>query len=129
MPRHNGARFFNPEPFRQDMVRPFYEEDEKSNVVANHLVASPELFQFIPNAFTFTILRSIPSLYESTFEYFKTSTKAFKTAKTIDEFYSSPEDFYSPGSHYNEYTKNHMGKGSFFNLYFVKKYEKPKKSA
>jgi len=108
MPRHNGARFFNPEPFRPDMVRPFYEEDEKSNVIANHLVASPELFQFIPDAFTFTILRSIPSLYESTFEYFKTSTKAFKSSKNIDEFYSSPEDFYSPGSHYNEYTKNHM---------------------
>ena len=111
MPRHNGARFFNPEPFRPDMVRPFYEKDEQSNVIANHLVASSELFKFIPDAFTFTILRSIPSLYESTFEYFKTSTKAFKIAQNIDEFYSNAEDFYSPGSHYNEYTRNHMGKG------------------
>ena len=112
MPRHNGARFFNPEPFRPDMVRPFYDEDEQPNVIANHLVASSELFDFIPDAFTFTILRSVPSLYESTFEYFKTSTKAFENAGNIDTFYSKPEEFYSPGSHYNEYTRNHMGKGS-----------------
>ncbi|CAG5091176.1 Oidioi.mRNA.OKI2018_I69.PAR.g12901.t1.cds [Oikopleura dioica] len=108
MPRHNGARFFNPEPFSPDMVRPFYDEDEQPNVIANHLVASPELFNFIPDAFTFTILRSVPSLYESTFEYFKTSTKAFKNAGNIDAFYSNPKEFYAPGSHYNEYTRNHM---------------------
>ena len=117
MPRHNGARFYNPEPFRPDMVRPFYEEDEQPNVIANHLVASPELFVFIPDAFTFTILRSVPSLYESTFEYFKTSTKAFKNAENIDTFYSNPEQFYSPGSHYNEYTRNHMGKGFFISIF------------
>ena len=116
MPRHNGARFFNPEPFREDMVRPFYEKDERANVVANHLVASPELFQFIPGAFTFTILRSIPDLYESTFEYFKTSTEAYKRSQNIDDFYASPEEFYNPGSHYNEYTRNHMGKGCFLYL-------------
>ncbi|CBY32985.1 unnamed protein product [Oikopleura dioica] len=108
MPRNNGGRFFTPEPFRPDMVRPFFNEDQKPNVVASHFVASEELFDYIPDAFTFTILKSLPSLYVSTFDYLKNLTTAFATAKNIDNFYSTPEVFFNPGTPFNVYTRNHM---------------------
>jgi len=41
-----------------------------------------------------TILRSIPSLYESSFGYFKNEVKEYKNAPSLTEFYSNPNLFY-----------------------------------
>ena len=41
-----------------------------------------------------TILRSTPSLYESSFGYFKNEVKEYKNAPSLTEFYSNPNLFY-----------------------------------
>ena len=41
-----------------------------------------------------TIVRSIPSLYESNFGYFFHRTKEFEKAETLENFYSDPKKYF-----------------------------------
>lgn len=65
----------------------------------------------IPDAKKITIIRSIPSLYESSFGYFNNQVSAFKKAKTYENFAKTPEKFYDKGKNNNGwelFAKNHM---------------------
>ena len=42
-----------------------------------------------------TIVRSIPSLYESNFGYFYHRTKEFEQAKTLENFYTEPTKYFN----------------------------------
>ena len=53
----------------------------------------------IPSAKLITIVRSIPSLYESNFGYFYNVTKEFENAKTLANFYSNPEKYFDPAKY------------------------------
>ena len=68
MPKNNGNRFNFPRPFKKSMIKEFH-DGEKPVIIANHLRASPELYKSFPDAKRITILRDIPALYESSFEY------------------------------------------------------------
>ena len=50
----------------------------------------------IPGSKLITIVRSIPSLYESSFGYFRNEVREYKAAKTIDSFYADPKKWYNP---------------------------------
>ena len=62
----------------------------------------------IPGGKRISIVRSIPSLYESTFNYIPTET--FKKAHTFHAFAMSPADFYDYNStkDYQHFAKNHL---------------------
>ena len=52
------------------------------------------IFSVIPGAKLITIVRSIPSLYESNFGYFFHRTKEFEKAETLENFYSDPKKYF-----------------------------------
>ena len=68
--------------FTKGMLKPF-PDNEKPAIIANHLRASPELYSSFPGAKKITILRDVPSLYESSFGYFKKITKPYIKARYI----------------------------------------------
>ena len=69
-------------------------------------------FQFlvIPGSKLITIVRSIPSLYESSFGYFLNEVREYKAAKTIDSFYSDPKKWYNPSRRnaLSQFAHNHL---------------------
>jgi len=105
MPASNQNRFDYPHRFTLDMVKPL---DRPINIIANHLRASSKLSKLIPGGKRISIVRSIPSLYESTFNYIPTET--FKKAHTFHDFAMSPGDFYDYNStkDYQHFAKNHL---------------------
>lgn len=108
LPKNNGNRFSYPAKFSESMVKPI---DRKINIITNHLRASDHLKKVIPDAKKITIIRSIPSLYESSFGYFNNQVSAFKKAKTYENFAKTPEKFYDKGKNNNGwelFAKNHM---------------------
>ena len=69
----------------------------------------------IPGSKLITIVRSIPSLYESSFGYFINEVSEYKAAKTIESFYSDPEKWYpskwynpSRRASYSQFAHNHL---------------------
>ena len=56
--------------------------EEDADIIAQHLRASDELHDVIPDGKMITILRSIPSLYESTFGYMDKQCRIVLTKKT-----------------------------------------------
>ena len=58
-----------------------------------------------------TIIRSIPSLYQSTFEYMTSQVAAFKNAANFTEFAAAPQKYYKSAQNGNgreHFAKNHM---------------------
>ena len=64
----------------------------------------------IPGAKLITIVRSIPSLYESSFGYFLNEVKEYKAAKTINSFYSDTKKWYNPSQRNgnSQFAHNHL---------------------
>ena len=64
----------------------------------------------IPGSKLITIVRSIPSLYESSFEYFLNECREYKAAKTIDSFYSDPNKWYNKSRRNanSQFAHNHL---------------------
>ena len=94
LPKNNGNRFYWPQSFDKGMIKPFKNSTEPV-IIANHLRASQELFDTFPEAKKITILRDIPSLYESSFGYMKATSKPYIKAGTIEKFYENPMKFYN----------------------------------
>ena len=58
-----------------------------------------------------TIIRSIPSLYESTFGYMNTQVAAFGRASYFRAFAAAPEKYYDEnknGNGWEHFAKNHL---------------------
>ena len=58
-----------------------------------------------------TIIRSIPSLYESTFGYMNNEVAAFKKASNFHAFASAPDKFYDSNKNrdgWEHFAKSHM---------------------
>ena len=66
--------------------------------------------QLIPGAKLVTIVRSIPSLYESSFGYFGTVVDAYKRADNLETFYAKPNAYYrqSKNSKNSHFAHNHL---------------------
>ena len=64
----------------------------------------------IPGSKLITIVRSIPSLYESSFGYFLNECREYKAAKTIDSFYSDPKKWYNKSRRNanSQFAHNHL---------------------
>jgi len=64
----------------------------------------------IPGSKLITIVRSIPSLYESSFGYFINGVSEYKAAKTIESFYSDPEKWYNSSKRdvMSQFAHNHL---------------------
>ena len=64
----------------------------------------------IPDSKLITIVRSIPSLYESSFGYFLNECREYKAAKTIDSFYSDPKKWYNKSRRNanSQFAHNHL---------------------
>ena len=64
----------------------------------------------IPGSKLITIVRSIPSLYESSFGYFINQVSEYKAAKTIESFYSDPQKWYNPSRRdlSSQFAHNHL---------------------
>ena len=64
----------------------------------------------IPGAKLITIVRSIPSLYESSFGYFLNEVREYKEAKTIESFYSDPKKWFNPSKRngMSQFAHNHL---------------------
>ena len=64
----------------------------------------------IPGSKLITIVRSISSLYESSFGYFINEVSEYKAAKTIESFYSDPQKWYNPSRRdsYSQFAHNHL---------------------
>ena len=64
----------------------------------------------IPGSKLITIVRSIPSLYESSFGYFLNECREYKAAKTIDSFYSDPNKWYNKSRRNanSQFAHNHL---------------------
>ena len=52
-------------------------------------------FLVIPGAKLITIVRSVPSLYESSYGYFKNEVREYKNSPSLEDFYANPRAFYS----------------------------------
>ena len=67
-------------------------------------------FSVIPGAKLITIVRSIPSLYESSFGYFLNEVREYKEAKTIESFYSDPKKWFNPSKRngMSQFAHNHL---------------------
>ena len=94
LPKNNGNRFFYPQSFAKLMIKPF-DDGSEPVIIANHLRASPDLYETFPGAKRITILRDIPSLYESSFGYMKDLSRPYKKAGSIERFYENPMKFYN----------------------------------
>ncbi|CBY30723.1 unnamed protein product [Oikopleura dioica] len=94
LPKNSGNRFYYPQPFAKWMIKPFDDPSEPV-IIANHLRASPELYKTFQEAKKITILRDIPSLYESSFGYMKDLSKPYKKAGSIEKFYENPMKYYN----------------------------------
>ena len=55
-------------------------------------------------------MRSIPSLYESSFGYFLNEVREYKEAKTIETFYSDPKKWFNPSRRngMSQFAHNHL---------------------
>ena len=101
LPKNNGNRFYWPHPFKKEMIKPFDDFPETNSsvtfpaIIANHLRASQELYDTFPKAKKITIIRDIPSLYESSFGYMKATSAPYKKAGAIEKFYENPMSFYN----------------------------------
>ena len=94
------------------MIKPF-DDDSEPVIIANHLRAYPELYEAFPEAKRITILRDIPSLYESSFGYMKDLSRAYKKAGSIERFFENPMKFYNEenpaGTDGNDvFSRNHV---------------------
>ena len=80
-----------------------------------HSLCSILILQFhpilaIPGAKLITTVRSIPTLYESTFGYYFAYVKEYVKAKTLDTFFSNPKDYFhsSEVNNLSQYARNTM---------------------
>ena len=64
----------------------------------------------IPGAKLITIVRSIPTLYESTFGYYFAYVKEYIKAQTLNNFFSNPKDYFHPAeaNKLSQYARNTM---------------------
>ena len=69
------------------------QEYETKYVFADFLFMT--LFSVIPGAKLITIVRSVPSLYESSYGYFKNEVREYKNSPSLEDFYANPRAFYS----------------------------------
>ena len=80
--------------------------------MCSHAVANQNMRQLIPGAKLITIVRSIPSLYESSFGYFGNVVDAYKRASNLTEFYNEPSAFYNSNQssrhHNHHFAHNHL---------------------
>jgi hypothetical protein len=76
------------------MIKPF-DDGFEPVIIANHLRASPELYETFYGAKRITILRDISSLYESSFGYMKDLSRPYKKAGSIERFYENPTRFFN----------------------------------
>ena len=60
--------------------------EEDADIIAQHLRASDELHDVIPGGKMITILRSIPSLYESTFGYMDKQCRIVLTKNCFSKY-------------------------------------------
>ena len=68
------------------------------------------LFLAIPGAKLITTVRSIPTLYESTFGYYFAYVKEYIKAQTLNNFFSNPKDYFHPteANKLSQYARNTM---------------------
>jgi len=92
LPANSGSRFFYPRKFLKAMTKPNLDGSSPS-IIAHHLRASDQLFESYPESKFVTILRSIPSLYESSFSYFKSETAPYRDAQNMTAFFNDPRKF------------------------------------
>ncbi|CAG5103576.1 Oidioi.mRNA.OKI2018_I69.chr1.g834.t1.cds [Oikopleura dioica] len=112
MPVSDGNRFEYPYFFKTTFIKKL-PSGQKPRIIANHLRASRELYEIFPEAKRITILRDIPSLYESSFGYFRSITTPYRKAQSLEAFYSSPERFWNADEPYGNkgndvFARNHM---------------------
>ena len=64
----------------------------------------------IPGAKLITTVRSIPTLYESTFGYYFAYVKEYIKAQTLNNFFSNPKDYFHPAeaNKLSQYARNTM---------------------
>ena len=72
-----------------------------------------ELYETFPTAKRITILRDIPSLYESSFGYFRAFSRPYKNAESLENFFASPAKFFNSAEPYGKggndiFARNHM---------------------
>ena len=94
------------------MIKPF-DDGSEPVIIANHLRASPKLYETFPGAKRITILRDIPSLYESSFGYMKDLSAPYRKAGSIERFYENPMKFYNADDPVGEkgndvFARNHV---------------------
>merc|ERR1711990_1092145 len=99
LPSNSGARFSYPSPLRTYMIKEL-PNNEPVDILCHHSVSNKNMKSVIPGSKLITIVRSIPSLYESSFGYFINEVSEYKAAKTIESFYSDPQKWY-PSKWYN----------------------------
>ncbi|CBY30508.1 unnamed protein product [Oikopleura dioica] len=112
MPVNDGNRFEYPYFFKSTFMKQ-NQFNLKPKIIANHLRASPELYETFPNAKRITILRDIPSLYESSFSYFRGFSRPYRNAKSLEIFFASPKRFFNSAEPYGNkgndiFARNHM---------------------
>ena len=64
----------------------------------------------IPGAKLITTVRSIPTLYESTFGYYFAYVKEYSKAQTLAKFFSNPKEYFHPAkaNQMSQYARNTM---------------------
>merc|ERR1711990_236781 len=109
LPSNSGARFSYPSPLKSYMIKQL-PNNEPVDILCHHSVSNKDMKTVIPGAKLITIVRSIPSLYESSFGYFLNEVREYKAAKTIDSFYSDPKKWYNPSRRnaLSQFAHNHL---------------------
>merc|ERR1711892_69444 len=110
LPKNNGARFSYPNRLQAGLIKSLESENDEIDILCNHAVANKNMRQIIPGAKLITIVRSVPSLYESSFGYFKNEVREYKQAPSLESFYAGPETYYSVKSqnHASHFAHNHL---------------------
>ena len=98
-----------PKPIKREFFKPLKNGGGEFDIMCHHAVANRNMRQLVPGAKLITIVRSIPSLYESTFDYFGTIVDAYKRASNLETFYAAPNSFYRKSSDKtHHFAHNHL---------------------
>ncbi|XP_020642085.2 galactose-3-O-sulfotransferase 2 [Pogona vitticeps] len=111
LPRHNDVHLGYPYSFRASYVEEFKTIGPNFSIMCNHLrFKALEVKRVMPrDTFYFSILRHPASLLESSYVYYKSVTPAFRKSKNVNEFLSSPWNYYNLSERrWNIYAKNNM---------------------
>nr|XP_013807924.1 PREDICTED: galactose-3-O-sulfotransferase 2 [Apteryx mantelli mantelli] len=100
-----------PETFMTSFVEEFQTTGQNYNIMCNHLRFNHLEVQKVmaENTFYFSILRNPVSQLESSYVYYKDAAPAFRMSKDVNEYLTSPMDYYHKGNYKeNIYAKNNM---------------------